>query len=96
MDFRASFECKSHVTPAAADAFHTCAAVLMRHLTAERGRGAWALDLYEQFRVHFETQPMPQEYEGIIELGEWRETAILALDNVFAHRLDVDGDDLEL
>jgi hypothetical protein len=96
MDFPNAFTCDAETTPAAAHGFHTCAAVLMQLLTIERGRGAWVIDLYEKLRVHLETEPMPQEYEGVIEPGQWRETVILALDNVFGHRLLVDGDDLDI
>lgn len=95
MEFPAYFDSQARVTPAAAHGFQTCAAVLMQLLVMERGRGPWVLDLYEKLRAYLEAQPMPEDQEGIIEPSEWHETALMALDNVFAHRLLVDGDDIE-
>lgn len=88
MQFAAHFECEAHVTPAAAHGFHTCAAILMQMLVVEKGgNGPWVDELYEKLRGHLETEPMPKEQEGFIEPSEWHETAVLALDNVIAHRL---------
>lgn len=95
MEFPAYFECEARVAPAAADAFHRIAAVLIQMLVVERGNGEWLDDLYEQLRAHLETHPMPEDQEGFIEASEWRETAVLALDNIIAHRLLVEDDDLD-